>query len=94
MKLQRNIVGALLLLAACSEDHSGDTPRSKVGSSHAALGTVPASEIATWTQIAAPPASPDATFLQSAVFDETRKSIGERNAILLSPNRIHKKCPI
>ena len=75
MKPQRNIVGALLLLAACSEDHSSNAPRSRPESSHAALGTVPASEIATWTEIAAPPASPDATFLQSAAFDETRKVV-------------------
>jgi len=62
MKLQRNIVGALLLLATCSEDHSGDTLGSRPESSRAALGTVPGSEIAIWTQIAAPPASPDGPF--------------------------------
>jgi hypothetical protein len=38
-----------------------------------ALGTVPASEIATWTRVSAPvPLTPTPRYLQSAAFDETR----------------------
>jgi hypothetical protein len=62
----------LLLLSACSETYPGNEPR--LESSHAALGTVPATESATWTRIdAPPPPSPSPRYLQSAAFDETRK---------------------
>jgi hypothetical protein len=52
-------------------------------STHAALGVVPASEVATWTLIPPPAQGPDPRFLQTAVFDETRKVLvmfgGQRN---------------
>jgi hypothetical protein len=51
MKLRRGVAGALLLLAACSDEHPGNRPGFRPESSHAALGVVPASEIATWTRI-------------------------------------------
>ena len=73
MKLRRSAVAALLLLATCTEDHPGHAPGSRVESSHAALGTVPASEIATWTRIAPPALGPDPRYMQTAAFDETRK---------------------
>jgi hypothetical protein len=67
-------VGALmglLLVATCSEAPPGNDPQ--IESSHAALGTVPATESATWTRIDVPPTpSPTPRFLQSAAFDETR----------------------
>jgi hypothetical protein len=53
MKLRRSAVAALLLLATCTEDHLGDGPRFE--SSHAALGIVPATEVATWKLIRPPP---------------------------------------
>jgi len=74
MKLQGSAVVALLLLATCNENNRGTTPGRGVESSHAALGTVPASEVATWTLAGTPPAqSPDPRYLQTAAFDETRK---------------------
>ena len=65
------VPAALLLLATCSASNPADRPR--IESSHAALGTVPPSEVATWTRVSAPvPLSPGARYLQSAAFDETR----------------------
>jgi MYXO-CTERM domain-containing protein len=71
MKLRRSTVVALFLLATCNEDHPGNG--SRVESSHAALGVIPASEVATWTRVAPPALSPDPRFLQTAAFEETRK---------------------
>ena len=71
MKPRRSAIGTLLLLATCSETDPGNDPR--LESSHAALGTVPATEIATWTRFVAPAKSPGSRYLQSAAFDETRK---------------------
>ena len=71
MKLRRSAVAALLLLATCNEDHPRNGPGFE--SSHAALGVVPASEVATWTLIPPPAQGPDPRFLQAAVLDETRK---------------------
>ena len=59
----------LLLSTGCDRD-PGKRPR--VESSRAALGTVPATEKATWTRLG-PPAAPDQRYLQAAAFDETRK---------------------
>ena len=73
MRLRRSAVLALLLLATCNEDHPGSTPGSGLESSHAALGVVPASEVATWTLISPPAQGPDPRFLQTAAFDEARK---------------------
>ncbi len=69
MQLRKSAVPALLLLATCCDRDPGDSPR--VESSRAALGTVPPTEKATWTRVG-PPAVPDARYLQSAAFDETR----------------------
>jgi hypothetical protein len=64
-------LATLLLLASCSAPNPGNGPR--IESSHQALGTVPPSEVATWTRVSAPvPLSPGARYLQSAAFDETR----------------------
>jgi len=66
-----SLPATLLLLASCSAPNPGNSPR--IESSHQALGTVPPSEVATWTRVSAPvPLSPSARYLQSAVFDETR----------------------
>ena len=74
MKLRRSVGGALLLLTACTENGSGHAPGSgRAISSHAALGTVPASEVATWTRVGPPAQGPDGRYLQAAAFDETRK---------------------
>jgi hypothetical protein len=77
----------LLLLSACSEAPPGNEPR--LESSHAALGTVPATESATWTRIDAPPApSPTPRYLHSAVFDETRQVLvmfGGLTGVYLNP---------
>jgi hypothetical protein len=74
MKLQRSAAVVLLLFSTCNQDNPANTPGPGVEFSHAALGVVPASEVATWTRIA-PSAlvSPDPRYLQSAAFDETRK---------------------
>ena len=69
MQLRKSAVPALLLLATCCDRDPGQRPR--VESSRAALGTVPATEKATWTRFG-PPAVPAARYLQSAAFDETR----------------------
>jgi hypothetical protein len=58
MKLRRSAVVALNLLAACNEDHPADRPDPGMESTHAALGVVPASEVATWTLIPPPRAGP------------------------------------
>jgi len=64
-------LAVLLLLASCSAPNPGNSPR--IESSHQALGTVPPSEVATWTRVSAPvPLSPSSRYLQSAAFDETR----------------------
>ena len=56
MKLRRSAVGALFLLATCSENQPGNAPSSgSLESSHAALGIVPATEVATWKLIRPPP---------------------------------------
>ena len=74
MKLRTSTLAALLLLAACPGAHPGKTPGSRVETSHAALGKVPAGEVATWKLMAPPPGtSPDPRYLQAAAFDETRK---------------------
>ena len=70
MQLRRSAVLALPLLATCCENDPGD--RLRVESSRAAVGTVPATEVATWTRLG-PPAAPDSRYLQAAAFDETRK---------------------
>jgi len=74
----------LLLLATCNEDHPGNRPR--LESSRAALGTVPASEIATWTLISPPAEGPDPRSLQTVAFDESRKVLvmfgGQRDAVV------------
>ena len=62
----------LLLLATCSENGPGNI--APFESSHSALGTVPATESATWTRVGAPTSpTPNPRYLQSAAFDETRK---------------------
>jgi len=71
MTLRRSAVFTLVLLATCNEHHPDNGPG--VQSSRAALGTVPASEFATWTLISPPANGPDPRFLQTAAFDETRK---------------------
>ena len=76
MKLRSRAMGLVLLLAACSEDHSGDGTGLRPISSHVALGIVPASETATWTHVGPPPVGPSPRFLQSAAFDESRKVVG------------------
>jgi N-acetylneuraminic acid mutarotase len=74
-KLRRIFLRALatlLLLATCCESSPGNRPR--LESSLHALGTVPATESATWTQVATPSAPvPKPRYLQSAAFDDTRK---------------------
>jgi len=64
-------VVALLLLTTCCETDPGNSPR--LESSHLALGTVPATESATWTRIGAPSSPiPNPRYLQAAAFDEDR----------------------
>jgi len=75
MRLRRSVLAALLLLATCNEDHLGKTPGSALESSHAALGVVPASEVATWTRIPPPADGLTPRSLQTAAFDETRKVV-------------------
>ena len=87
MILRRGVVAALLALATCSEDHSGETPGPRLESSHSALGTVPATEIATWT-LAGPLLSqaPTWRYLQSAAFDESRKVLMMFGGLFHDPN--------
>ena len=73
MNLRISAVGALLLLASCTQDHSGDTTGPGLESSHTALGVVPASEIATWTRVGPPVLGPGSRYMQAAAFDESRK---------------------
>ncbi len=75
MKLLGRALGAVLLLAACSEEHSSDGLGSRPISSHAALGIVPATETAIWTHVGPPPVGPSAPYLQAAAFDESRKVV-------------------
>jgi hypothetical protein len=73
MKLRNSAVGAVLLLAACTENNPSELLGSRPPSSHSALGVVPATEIATWTRVGPPAAGPQWLYLQSAAFDEVRK---------------------
>jgi MYXO-CTERM domain-containing protein len=73
MILRRNALAALLLLAGCSESNPGKLPGPGLPSRHAALGVVPASEIATWTRVGPPVMGPGSRYMQSAAFDESRK---------------------
>jgi MYXO-CTERM domain-containing protein len=86
-QLKMGAVAALLLLATCSEAPPGNEPR--LESSHAALGSVPATESATWTRIDVPPTpGPTPRFLQSAVFDDTSKVLvmfGGMTGVNLNP---------
>jgi hypothetical protein len=66
-------VSLVLLLTACSE--AGDGLGSRPIASHAALGTVPAAEKATWTRVGPPSLGPSTRYLQSAAFDESRKLV-------------------
>ncbi|MGB8295883.1 MAG: kelch repeat-containing protein [Polyangia bacterium] len=72
IKLPRSVGGALLLLTTCTENGPGDAP-GRFTSSHAALGTVPATEKATWTRVGPAVPGPDGRYLASAAFDDTRK---------------------
>ena len=87
MKLLRSALGALFLLATCSENQPGNAPGSRVESSRAALGVVPASEVATW-KLAGPLPSqaPSWRYLQSAAFDETRKVLMMFGGLSQDPN--------
>ena len=71
MKFRRSMLAALVLLATCNEDHSGRASDPRVESSHSALGTVPATEKATWTRVGPPVPGPDGRYLASAAIDET-----------------------
>jgi hypothetical protein len=65
-------VVALLLLATSCENDPGNSPR--LESSHLALGTVPATEVATWTRIGAPSSPlPNPRYMQAAAVDEDRQ---------------------
>ena len=62
----------LLLFTTCSESDPGSVPR--VEPTQLALGTVPATESATWTHLAIPTTpAPYPSYLQSVAFDENRK---------------------
>jgi len=73
MRMRSGAIGALLLLATCTEEHPGDTPGSRLESAHAALGNVPPTEVATWTRVGPTVQGPDQRYLQSAAFDDNRK---------------------
>ena len=88
MKMRTSAIAALSLLAACSEDQPGNAPGSgSLESSHAALGTVPATEVASWT-LAGPQTSqaPTWRYLQSAAFDESRKVLMMFGGLFHDPN--------
>jgi len=72
LRLRLGCVGVLLLIATCSEDRAGNGTR--LESSRLALGTVPATESATWTRVdSSAAATPESRYLHAAAFDETRK---------------------
>jgi MYXO-CTERM domain-containing protein len=72
MKLRNSAAATLLLLTTCSENDPGNSPR--LESSHLALGTVPATEVATWTRIGAPTSPlPNPRYMQATAFDEDRQ---------------------
>jgi hypothetical protein len=63
---------ALFLLVSCSAPNPDNGPG--IESSHLALGTVPASEVATWTRVdVPPPPAPAPRYMQSAAVDEARQ---------------------
>jgi hypothetical protein len=73
-QMQTSAVVALLLLVACSENNPDD--RHGTESSQLALGTVPATESATWTRVDVPATpTPDSRYLQTAAFDEVRNML-------------------
>ena len=88
MKLRRSAVGALFLLATCSENQPGSAPSSgSLESSHAALGVVPPTEVATWKLVGPPPSqAPSWRYLQSAAFDESRKVLMMFGGMYHDPN--------
>jgi hypothetical protein len=72
MKLRNSAAATLLLLTTCSGTDPGSSPR--IESSHLALGTVPATESATWTRIGAPSSPlPNPRYMQAAAVDEDRQ---------------------
>jgi MYXO-CTERM domain-containing protein len=70
MKSRKGVLFSLLLLATCAE--GGDQKVDDVELARHGLGTVPASEVATWKKYGAGTV-PDERYLQSVAFDETRK---------------------
>lgn len=73
MKLQNSAAVAFLVLATCAEGTAPENGTS-VESARAALGKVPASEVATWQRVGSSN-SPDAGYLQAVAFDEARKVV-------------------
>ena len=74
MKPRNGALASLLFLATCTQADPTPTDSTKSLSSRQALGTVPASEVATWNKVGASN-SPDERYLQSVAFDETRKVV-------------------
>ena len=80
MKRRNGVIVALLFLATCNQEtidpsvpRQSSTP-SSLGPGRAALGKIPASEVAVW-QRAGTDFVPDGRYLQAAAFDETRKVV-------------------
>ena len=73
MKPRNGAIIALTLLATCSEE-AREPNSSNIESARAALGKSPPSESATWQQKGSSN-TPDARYLQSVAYDETRKVV-------------------
>ena len=71
MKPRNGALAALFLLATCNEE-SPQPSSANVESAKQALGTIAASEVATWQQVGGS-LIPAARYLQAAAFDDARK---------------------
>ena len=84
MKATNGAIVGLLALATCNgETQKDDSPT--IESSQAALGKVPASEVAVW-QKAGSSSSPDGRYLQAAALDETRQVFVMFGGTNMDPN--------
>ncbi len=73
MKSRKGALAVLLILATC-DPGSGSPTTSETESSCLALGTVPPSEVATWTRVAFGN-TPDGRYLQATALDEDRNVV-------------------
>jgi len=74
MKRRLGALALALLLPTCADRDGTNNPPAPIETSRSALGTPPASEIATWTRVAGG-SSPDPRVGQALAYDSNRKLV-------------------